>query len=514
MVGFDSEVSGQMPELMPGWPFEVHREVFTAGVFGPVGGTNHFGDPETKLKSIAFAVSDSFYVITQDSSVYRGWPVADTGQIVTLKSPLGDINGDGLEEVVIFYYEEPNRRIHRIHVMNIFGDDIPGYPKRIQAGQPHDQYREPMHSTIYDLDSDGKLEILYTCRYDTVLRILDCEGNDFPGFPLSVYPDSFIVPTISIGDLDRDGGPDIVVASNDHIFAFDIYGASIPGWPVEKPGPIYVNDFTRPVLADVDGDSLLEVLVSTYHHFNNTGEVTVYSNSGEVETGWPYHWDDGFPVTSPVVGDIDGDNELDVVATVLLMTGDMPMYVFNPDGSVKENWPIDIEGYCRKDPIIVDVDGDGLSDIILGSNAFHVQGDSVFSYFWAYNHEGELLEGWPIDVAGFNCETSPQILDLDNDGYANLLLTSSGMRTFDPDESAYIWCYDLGIPDSPETIHWPQYGHDRYNTGNYHFVEPPLTGIYADKEPVERKAPASTALPGVAEMEGVKQSPVVSISIS
>ena len=477
-----SELPAEVPELMPGWPFEVHREVFTGGVFGPVGGTNHFGDPETKLKSIAFAVSDSFYVIAQDSSVYPGWPVADTGQIIKMKSALGDINGDGLEEVVIFYHERPNRRIHRIHVMNIFGDDIPGYPKRIQAGQPDDLYREPMHSTIYDLDSDGKLEILYTCRYDTLLRILDYEGNDFPGFPLSVYPDSFIVAAISIGDLDMDGSPDIVLASNNHIFGFDIYGASIPGWPVFKPAPAYVDDFTRPVLADVDGDSLLEVIVSTCHHSNSTGDVTVYNNCGEVQAGWPYHWGNGFPVTTPVVGDIDGDDQLDIVTTVLLMTADRLMYAFNPDGSVKENWPIEIEGYCRMEPVIADVDGDGLSDIVLGSSAFHLQGDSVISYFWAYNYEGELLQGWPIEVAGFNCETSPQILDLDNDGYTNLVLTSSGMRWLDIAESAYIWCYDLGIPYNPHTIHWPQYGHDRYNTGNYHFVEPPLTGIYGDKQ--------------------------------
>ena len=192
------------------------------------------------------------------------------------------------------------------------------------------------------------------------------------------------------------------------------------------------------------------------------------------------------------MGDIDGDNRLDIVVGVLRAHIGPSIYVFNVDGTIKDGWPIEVEGYCRMEPIIADVDGDGLADIVQASNAYHTQGDTVRSYFWAFNYRGEILDGWPIEVLGFNCEASPQVLDIDNDGYANLLLTSSGMRELDLSESAYIWCYDLGIPYNPETIHWDQYGHDRYCTGNYHFVEPPLTGIYADKE--EGKLPLQFVL--------------------
>jgi len=475
-----SELPAQVPELMPGWPFEVHRDIYPRGpVFGPVDGVNYFTDPETGFKDMAFEVYDSsFYVIRTDSTVYPGWPVCDTGNADPGKHPVGDINGDGLEEIVVFWYEKTGERRHRLHVLNIFGDDIPGYPKVYKPGRGH----APYAISLYDLDEDGKLEIIFAFSNDSLLYILDHQGNNFPGSPLSVSPDTLIEARTSMGDLDLDDSPDMVVGAYHHLFAWDYLGNRVEGWPVNSPTGYIVASRGRPVLADVDEDDSLEILVPFVKRGSAGGALYVYTHRGTLEHGWPYVWEESIVRTSPVVGDIDGDNRLDIVVGVLRAYIGPSIYVFNPDGSIKDGWPIEVEGYCCMEPIIADVDGDGLADIVQASNAYHPQGDTVRSYFWAFNYRGEILDGWPIEVLGFSCETSPQVLDIDNDGYTNLLLTSSGMRELDLSESAYIWCYDLGIPYNPETIHWDQYGHDRYCTGNYHFVEPPLTGIYGDKQ--------------------------------
>ena len=79
-----------------------------------------------------------------------------------------------------------------------------------------------------------------------------------------------IFGTPVLGDLDGDGFLDIVVAAMDqHVYAWDRHGSPLPGWPVlvqdPNPGggqmPAGAESINTPVLADLDGDGRLEVLI-------------------------------------------------------------------------------------------------------------------------------------------------------------------------------------------------------------------------------------------------------------
>jgi hypothetical protein len=100
-------------------------------------------------------------------------------------------------------------------------------------------------------------------------------------------------------------------------------------------------------------------------------------------------------------------------------------------------------------PAVVDLDGDGLSEVILGTSAYHV---------WAWHSDGRPLRGWPLEVpgkarAGFS---SPVTGDLDGDQRPDVILgTDLGFEG-----GAKILAADVdgrplpGWPaESPERIH-------------------------------------------------------------
>jgi hypothetical protein len=68
-----------------------------------------------------------------------------------------------------------------------------------------------------------------------------------------------------------------------------------------------VRASNSPVVADLDGDGELEILVGS-----RDGRLTAYRLDGSVLPGWPRVFRE-IPLTTPAVADVDGDGDLDVV---------------------------------------------------------------------------------------------------------------------------------------------------------------------------------------------------------
>ena len=337
---------------------------------------------------------------------------------------------------------------------------------------------------MIDMDLDSTPEFLFATYFDTIFYVYKMNGERYNNFYASIYPDTFIEFQLAVGDLDRNGENDLIVGAAHYLFAFDRFGNRLPGWPVQFRTNQYLTYLGTPVLADIDNDGWLEVLVSTERvgdGRSDEGWVEVFRYDGSIQPGWPIYWDSGMPRTAPVVGDIDGDADLEIVMVGLDLSepNGTYMWALEADGSILPGWPIGTENMFSFDPIIGDLDGDSYPDILIGSQMAYSDGDSIWSHYWAYDYEGRLLPGWPLRVLSWNGSASACLGDFDMNGTANIVLSSCGERSFyyDEGQESYLWMYELGFPYDSSNVEWPQAGHDRWNSSNYEFREPPISSV-------------------------------------
>tara|TARA_B100001123_G_scaffold420359_2_gene526638 strand:+ start:4373 stop:7675 length:3303 start_codon:yes stop_codon:yes gene_type:complete len=102
--------------------------------------------------------------------------------------------------------------------------------------------------------------------------------------------------------------------------------------------------------------------------------------------------------TSPTIMDIDGDGETEVIAG----SDDHNLYVLDSDGGIK--WTFEAERNIRSAPAVGDVDGDGENEVIFGSMDNHL---------YILNHEGIVEMTYEADGMIIS---SPSLADLDQNG--------------------------------------------------------------------------------------------------
>ena len=461
---------------MPGWPFSVTFSDYVGRWFLFCNSGCNFLNvcPEEGQFELAFGLLDSnIYVLDKEAVHHQGWPVKDFG-LPMCDIAVGDVDGDGNQELVGVYLEFDLDPRFRMHVFRQDGTDLPGFPREFEIDHTT---VAPFSITLFDLNGDDKLEIIY-CRivYDSTIYVLDHRGEDFPGWPQVTHGDRMSGVYPSVGDIDNDGEPEIVATGYFSIWVWRADGSLFPGWPVFYDSTYFNTHGSGAALADLDGDQDLEIIISSSEGGGEEGQLTVYHHDGQLFDGWPYYFSDGFFWSTPAIADIDNDGSLDIVG--MTWSGEDDFFVFEADGRVKEGWPITHGWTSYFGPALADVDGDGFCDIIWGSNhnfAWQYP-DSILGLYFAYDYRGELLTGWPVEVNGVAWQTAT-VLDIDNDGNLNMVLVGDYMSMVRDLQTAYIYLYDLGVPATEESVQWGKYGHDQYNTNNYHFKVPPLTGV-------------------------------------
>jgi hypothetical protein len=182
----------------------------------------------------------------------------------------------------------------------------------------------------------------------------------------------------SVGDIDKDGTRDFVVGTTNPvtIYAYTLGGTSkwSPLVLRDENGNNLIGYYPRHiVLADIDGDSKLEVIVTVLpYDFGDPGYIYVIDDNGN------RIWFKKFssqPGLAPAVGDFDYDGSQEIVLT----TDDGWLHIFDAlSGEYKYGSPYFLgSGLLGPSPVFGDIDGDGRLDVVFGDRSGYVR---VFNF--------------------------------------------------------------------------------------------------------------------------------------
>ena len=302
------------------------------------------------------------HVVDRFGAELAGWPknidVNGTGSINPIGSPaMEDLDGDGLMEITI----TAGRCIFAWHADGTElrdGDSNPATDGVLAETGTLYSYGTP---SIADIDGNGSREIIAGMR-DGKLYVFNADGTPYPGFPYVTGGDITMGP--AIGDIDGDGRQEIVFGSgvDAKLYAVRYDGSSAAGFPVSLA---LSGDWdSSPALADLNGDTYPDVVVG-----GSSGGVYAFSGvNGSPLPGFPFPFTDamGNPVSvlsSPVVVDLDGDGDLDLV--VADHRG--RVHAISSTGTELPGFPIQTGNATDTTPLVWDVDGDGLSEVLIQS---------------------------------------------------------------------------------------------------------------------------------------------------
>jgi subtilisin family serine protease len=207
---------------------------------------------------------------------------------------------------------------------------------------------------------------------------LYANGRVRPGWPVSMTGSPAAGP--AIGDLDGDGVPEIVCPDvNADVWAWHLDGTRVRGFPVKSGGLAGLD--AAVALADLDGAPGLEVVAGTLG-----GNVYAFHGDGTRVSGWPVFYG-GFMHGAVVARRADGSPLVLVPTTHTLLA-------FDRSGAVV--FTRFLSGFAVGDPVLADLDGDGEDEVLIGAMspgtlyAYHLNGDPVAGQ-WPRAVPGDVL---------------------------------------------------------------------------------------------------------------------------
>jgi hypothetical protein len=458
------------------------------------------------LNGVSGAEFPGFPVFTETLAVHPS-PAYASGEVPVPREAViaalaaSDLDGDGRVEVVAAGVEG------RIYVFDDHGAPYPGFPvstdRRLSDPAQRDRLNDTdpgvaAAPTLADLDADGVLEILAS-GLDGHLYAWRADGSPVPGFPVrladparvSVDPATGKATALpgfdvreraakslsspAVGDLDGDGSPEIVVATNEEYggegpsfaiestllgglsqvlggsdeLSFDaagrVYavhhdgslhpgGPFVAGWPAPvpllAPGVLPTVGTGTPgsaALADVDGDGRLEVAI-----FGAIGPVVLLASDGSpylgrlggVQRVLAHDFPAGFPNVPASAGSADAPffGALGSGAFGDLTGDGLPEYVA-PTGGLRKL--LDVAAPARQDR----VDPSDPTRVIEGFAHHQITAWDPVS--------GALLEAFPRIMDDMQFIASPALGDVDGDGLPEIVQGSGAylLRAYRTDGS-------------------------------------------------------------------------------
>ena len=461
-----------------------------------------------------------------------------------LRAPaIGDVTGDRVPEVVSLAGE-------RVYAWHRDGSTVRGFPQRInpafsdqcKGGVPrcfkpeerlltrnnHLKRGFAASPALADLNEDGTLDIV-GASLDQRIYVWDGRGRSLPGFPVRIDSGDAsdggeIVASPTIADLDGDGDPEIVVATNELLdaefpdspnidpsdllnlfvqsatgqsvtYALHGNGKLVDGWPV-KTGALAGDllPFVFPGEDAAAGDLVESRKGDEVVIFAGTGFVRLVAGNGEVIRGFSSEPPPGAKVSDttpqlnlaeyPSIGRLSDDQGPSVIkgglgaagaANLLAVNQNLPfnhaVQAWDPgSGNYRPGFPVATDDFqLLSQPVIAKVGGAGRQAIV-GTGLYQLH---------AYGEHANEPPGWPKFTGGWIFAT-PSVGDLNGDGKLDVVtVTREGF--------AFAWRtgVDACGGGSRTNDEWWTFHHDEHGTARYGYdARPPgaPTGLRRTKE--------------------------------
>ena len=342
-----------------------------------------------------------------------GWPVK-FGDKEVRSLAVADVTGDGRSEVLVNKTGPgPSTAVYSLD-----GAMMPGWPQVSVSCNPPAPAQPCLdyggyHQNIgaADLDGDGIEDVVSS--YDLIrFGLFRGDGTPFPS--ADVFARDRVVTSIP--------------AYHDPALARQGWGTGDRSEFTDSP----------PSIGDIDGDGSPEIVLAGNHeHSDSTASrgysLFVFNPDGTRAAGWEWPKDTGAPLRtddpgnnvvltlpSPALGNLDDDPRPEIVFPGF----DGRMYAFDGDG--RELWSFrfgSAQPYVGgSEPILVDLDGDARAEVLFTTWTSGAPNEpEALPVLIVLAHDGRLLHR--VGLSGRGSMAAPTAGDLDGDGQLELVLS-------------------------------------------------------------------------------------------
>jgi hypothetical protein len=226
---------------------------------------------------------------------------------------------------------------------------------------------------VADMDNDGDKEIIHS--YGNEIHVWHHDGTNFNGATSTLYNLTLsgyrFVSSIIVCDIDNDGQNEILTFATNKtsqsspfsvkLFAIKKDGSLVPGLDGTPTGSVnnYWNESQEFAVGDINNDGNLEIVTLC------NGYIKVWDKAGQ-----PFNpissknIPEVTPAQQPLLADVDGDSNIEIVYCSNVNSN---IYAIKLDGSMVLGFPLRAQSGVCSGLNISDVDNDGKNELLATS---------------------------------------------------------------------------------------------------------------------------------------------------